>query len=183
MNIPIRFLEKIAPSETSIEVTDNIGKALLHMPWEQVLRQNLPFKLVVLALCNSKGHVYLKKKSFGDKRKKQALWGLDITPVQGNEAKLDAIFRISKAATGVQNIQPVEMASLPMPAAPHINITFFLAAMPGDLPPMPDSEVHLMLVDSDEMAGLLETVPEILAPEVHIMSGCKAFPLATPTPD
>ena len=170
MNIPLGFLEKIVPPDTSVEVSDNTGCALLHMPWEQVLRQGLPFKLVVLVLCNSKGHIYLKKHFFGDKRKKQALWGLDITPVLGNEAKLDAVFRISQAATGVQNLLPTEITSLPMPAAPHINITYFLATMPGDLPPMPDSEVPLMLVDADEMEGLLETVPESLAPEVHILA-------------
>lgn len=175
MNIPFRFLEKIAMPDTSIEVSDNAGLALLHMPWEQVLRQNLPFKLVVLALCNNKGHIYLKKKTFGDKRKKQALWGLDITPVQGNEARLDAVFRISQGATGVQSIQPVEIACLPMPEAPHINLTYFLATMPGDLPPMPDNEVPLMLVDGDEMEGLLETVPESLAPEVHILAQATAL--------
>lgn len=181
MNIFLRSLEKIASPETLIEVTDDMGSALLHMPWEHVLRQSLPCKLVVLIFSNTKGHIFLKKKPSADKRKKNTLWGLDITPVEANEAKKDAALRISQQAAGLHNLSPHELACLKVPSAPHMTITYFLARMPGDIPPMPANDAPLMLVDADEVEGLLETAPEVLAPEVHIIA--RTNTLFTPRAD
>lgn len=170
MEISQRFLEKLAPLDTLVEVTDEQRLPLLHMPWEQVLRQKLPCKLAVLLLRNSSGHIYLKKKIISDIRRKRNVWGLDVTPVLAGEARLAAAFRMVQKLTGVKKIQPAEMARLSAPSAEHIEITYFQAAMPGDIPPMPVSETPLLLVDGDEIEGLLETAPEALAPEVHLIA-------------
>ena len=170
MDIPLRFLEKIVSADALVEVTDSNHQPLLYLPWEQVLRQRVPFKLAVLVIKNHLHQIFLKKKTSTDARKKGTLWGLDITPIFPEEARKDAALRMAPDATGIAHMSVEEDLRLPIPYANHIEMSFFTTWMPGDIPPMPREETPLLLVDTDEIQGLLETMPEALAPEVHILA-------------
>lgn len=171
MDNVLRFLTNITPPDALVEVTDHHTQPLLFMPWEQVCRQHLPCKIIALVLRNQKKHIYLRSKTFAEPRKKEQVWGLDMTAVLAGEARLSAAIRAGREITGIKDIKPLELVTLRWEQAPQIEVNFFHFKMPGALPPLLVEDESFLLLDADEVAGLLETAPEALAPEVRLAAG------------
>lgn len=157
----------------SLEVLDNKGRPLLLMPKESVQRQHLPHKVVLVALRDHEGRLYLHKRS-RTRARQPSLWNISVSgPVLAGEARADTALRRLAEDLGIRNVPLRRQAVIPPSAATdNIEVTLFLAG-PTMLPPYPNSNVaeESMYVDQDELEALARDLPQMLTPALHWVLG------------
>lgn len=156
----------LAP-EPGVEIIDAAGKTLLVMPREQVLRQRLRHRAVLVCLRNTRGGIFLHKKySAGDGGETwlPAVHGL----VLAGESRLDAAVRLLSAELGISGLEVSEVARFAQSAsgsAENVETTLFLTAKTSALPRLPEPESHEgMFVDQEEFKAILRDYPHMLPP-------------------
>lgn len=153
----------------SVEVLDGKGRPLLLMPKESAQRQHLPHKMVLVALRDRNGKLYLHKRS-KTRARQPSLWNISVSgPVLAGEARADTALRRLAEDLGIRDVPLRKQAVIPPSAATdNMEVTLFLAG-PTTLPPSPDSSVaeEGMYVDQDELEALARDLPQMLTPALH----------------
>ena len=160
------------------EVTDQENRPLMVMPLAAIRRQKLHFRLVCLAL---RGHrqgdqkkdrqktIFLRKRPDSRGRKNTNLLGLYLEPVLAGEATLETALRAMHRVVPLPDLEPRLQAT----ASPsHTELGHWLMAhcyfytldLPGNM--YPDDKNCQLAADLDELAGLAQSVPETLGPEL-----------------
>lgn len=148
-----------------LEVVDSNNSPLLLMPQEQVLRLNLPHRRVLLIMQDKQGRIVLCRRP-----PCLSCWGFAaLCPVPAGasyEATASAALERDWALPAV----PMQHKALWQPCA-HNGGAFtacYVATLPNLLPLCPASAIaESMLLDRDEVQGMANTLPHMLAPEVH----------------
>lgn len=168
MNFPPKHGLAVGLSENEramlVEVVDGNDRPLMCVLPETALRQKLALRIVAVALRSRDNRLVLHKRGesgLGDPGK----WDLYTGFVRVGEAREDAALRLLLSEAGLSGIR---LCLLPGDENRKIGsrlLTLFTAALPAGLYPQhPDQE--LLLVDADELAGLMRDVPELLSPEL-----------------
>jgi|GEM_PF-3062802 len=153
--------------EPGVEVIDAAGRTLLVMPREQVFRQGLRHRAVLVCLRNTQGGIFLHKKaSAGDGGETwfPAVHGL----VLAGESRHDAAIRLLGVELGISGLEMFEAARFALSAsgpAENVETTLFLTAKTSALPRLSEPEVHEgMFVDQEEFKAILRDYPHMLPP-------------------
>lgn len=154
----------------ALEVLDGSRRPLMIMPRQNVQRYRLPHKIVLVALRDQTGKVYLHKRPSGARIKQPGLWDVSTSgPVLAGEAREDAALRRLAEDLGIRGVSLHEMAVIP-PCAETDNTeaTLFLAG-PTTLPPCLNSAAaeQGMFVDQDELEALARDLPQMIMPALH----------------
>ncbi len=147
-----------------IEVLDARERPLMHMPLAGILKQKLPFRLVILALYDAEARLILCKRpptplGFS------GTWDLFIAIPLPGEAREDAALRTF--ASAIPRWEPPALKLIQTTAAtPELPIqhTLFHATLPTGVHPESQERNAFLYVDADELAGLATSVPELLSP-------------------
>lgn len=155
----------------TLEVLDANGRPLLVMPKESVQRQHLRHKVVLVALRDQDGKLYLHKRS-RTRARQPSLWNISVSgPVLAGEARADTALRRLAEDLGIRNVPLREQAVIPPSATTdNVEVTLFLAG-PTALPPSPNASVveESMYVDQDELEALARDLPRMLTPALHLV--------------
>ena len=170
------------------EVTDQENRLLMTMPLSAIRRQKLYFRLVCLALRghrqgdqkkNSPKTVFLLKSPRKRGHKTTSLLGLYLEPVLAGEATQETALRIIRKAVPLPDLEPQLQAITSRPntvrpstALAQTGLDYWLMAhcyfytldLPGNMPP--EDKNCQLAVDQDELAGLAQSAPETLGPEL-----------------
>ncbi len=148
-----------------LEVTDAKDRTLMYLPQETVLRQNLHCRKVLVAL-RGKNNTLLLQKSAEPLPDRQGKWDLFACMVRADEAREDAALRLLQAVPGLSAEPPVATAvrqgSRDLPA----HTTLFVAELPGGMSPGNLGLPETLLVDEDELFGLVRQIPDLLTPDL-----------------
>lgn len=153
-------------AETGVEIIDGAGRTLLVMPREQVVRQRLRHRTVLVCLRNMQGAIFLHKKmSAGDGG--EAWLPAAHGHVLAGESRHDAAVRLLDRELGISGLEVSETARF-APAygsAGNAEATLFLTAKTSALPRVPEPESQEgMFVDQEEFKAILRDYPNMLPP-------------------
>ena len=173
------------------EVTDQENRPLMAMPLSAIRRQRLHFRLVCLALRgqgnkekDSPKTIFLRKRPKPGGQKADSLLGLYLEPVLAGESTHETALRAIGKAVPFPDIEPqlhttatpyqIQSAQphgthLPLPPSAQpdwvlAHCSFYTLDLPGNIHPE-DKDCQLA-VDRDELAGIAESAPETLGPEL-----------------
>lgn len=153
--------------EPGVEIIDAAGSALLVMPREQALRQRLRHRIVLVCLRNTRGGIFLhKKSSAGDGGETWLPAVYDL--VLAGESRQDAAVRLLGAEFGISGLEVFEAARFAQPASGpvgNVEATLFLTAKTSALPRLPELDNQEgMFVDQEEFKAILRDYPHMLPP-------------------
>lgn len=168
--------------EPGIEVVDNAGEALLIMPRDQVLRQKLRHRTVLVCLRNTGGGIFLYKKHSASSGATLSV-SSDPGPVDDSgdhwlpaihgrvlagEARYDAGERLLGQVFGIAGLELFETARFSgaqSGLAGNVETTLFLTAKTSAIPWMRNNEVQEgLFVDQEEFRAILRDYPHMLTP-------------------
>ena len=153
------------------EVLDGKGCVLMIMPKKSVQRHKLPHKVVLVALRDQTGKLYLHKRS-RTRARQPSLWNISVSaPVLAGEAREDTALRRLAEDLGIRGVPLRQLVVLPpSPATDNAETTLFLAG-PTTLSPCPDPKAveEGMYVDRDELEALVRDLPHMLTRALHLV--------------
>ena len=160
-----RFLPYLAEyDDVPCEVIDSNNRPLMVMPYASIARQRLFCRMVVVSLRNSLGQIFLLRRPLRQGKSPHRR-GLFTSPVQVNEAAVEAATRLVALHTGIAPARPVFSGVFSVPAWPAHNM-LFEATLPGRIVPVSKKAGDCMAVDREELEGLIRGMPELAAPEL-----------------
>lgn len=154
------------PVSELVEITDHKDRPLAVMPAAEAHRQMLRHRVVLVALHDARGRVYLQRRG-RHKRIHPGRWDLSAAGhVRPGEAREEAALRELREELGVTVARLVRRAELPAtPDTAFAHVTLFSADLGGETPrPNPEEVDDGMFVDADELHALLEDFRELLTP-------------------
>lgn len=147
-----------------VEVVDSNDRPLMCVLPATALRQKLALRIVAVALRSRDNRLILHKRcesGLGAPGK----WDFYTGFVRVGEAREDAALRLLLSGAGLSGLR---LSLLPEDENRKIGshlFTLFTVDLPAGLYPQhPDQE--LLMVDADELTGLMRDVPELLSPEL-----------------
>lgn len=162
-------------ADNLIEVIDANDLPFLLMPRTEVLAQNLPHRVVLVALRNHEGRILVTQRTSNAGNMAsptpEGVWGLSASArVQAGESRVDAALRVLRKDMGIANAQlvPGTGKAPVVPAQSHfdlLHITLFIAEMALSSPIIAESEKSdsAMFLDKDELQGMAKHFPEMLS--------------------
>ena len=145
-----------------VEVVDGHDRPLLLMPEAQAKAQGLSHRKVRVLLCDAVGRVFLARCL--PPEGSPGPWALPTASVRAGEPREAAALRALEGAGGISGIalRAAEKKEA-LPHAPEI----FLGILPKHAPAArPGEGCETLFLDSDELQGLAEHFPDLLAPEL-----------------
>jgi isopentenyl-diphosphate delta-isomerase len=148
------------PADRLVEILDPQGRPLLLMPKQMALARNMPHRVVLVALRERGGRLWLTRRFEPDNPS-----FLDFSArgqVLAGEARASAAARLLEETLGLPDTQPVPLAVLPSLALEGARQCFLFTAVQrgGQV----SFRTEGMFVDKDELAGLAEHFPDLLSP-------------------
>jgi isopentenyl-diphosphate delta-isomerase len=152
--------------EPGVTVIDDMGKDLLIMPENQVARQKLRHRTVLVALRNLHGHVFLYKSAAGSDQQGET-WLLAVHGrVLAGESRYDAALRLLGETFGITELELYEAAQFSQPEtepAGNAETTLFLTAKTSALPRMHTQDpLDGMFVDREELRAIIRDYPHMV---------------------
>jgi len=144
-----------------VEVMDHANQALLCMLPEDAMRQMLRLRLAAVAAHTRQNRLILQRRR--DWRLgRVGAWDLYTGFVMAGEAQEDAAIRLLEIGAIIGGLVMVHVADR---TDSHAQLALFVAELPtGVYPAHPAQE--LLLVDVDELRGLVRDVPELFSDEL-----------------
>lgn len=155
--------------ELQVEITDLKNQPLIHMPWSQAQKQKLPCRLMVLLLRNIKKSLFLKDKSTQGK-KSSPLFGLIFVPIKAGESHEEWATYLARNETGLKNLKSIKLTHEFFFESYNAFLSLYAVELPGKLPPLYEDGKKTLIVDQDELKGLIKSVPESISPELSWLS-------------
>ncbi|CAK7032304.1 MAG: hypothetical protein DELT_00410 [Desulfovibrio sp.] len=155
-----------------LEVADDAGKPLLVIPEEQVLRQKLRHKGVIVCLRNLQGRVFLYRRPQSTTVRHSGLWSLAASGrVIAGESFHAAAERHLAHELSITDIDMAEVARLaPSVQTGKAEAAIFLTARTSILPRIPDySPQTAMFADQEELRALLRDFPHMVTPFLQLV--------------
>lgn len=154
----------IPTPQPDIEVIDAAGSPLLVMPQDQVLRQKLRHKTVLVCLQNVRGNIFLYKpmaETSGD------MWLPGVYGrVFAGESRHDAAIRLLDHGLGITGLDIAATArftELTPGTVENVDITLFLTAKTSAIPrPREQEGREGMFVDREELRAIARDYPDML---------------------
>lgn len=146
-------------------VVDEQDIPLLRMSVSSILRQKLFFRLALTAFFTMPGCIALNKRQCGI-LPYQGHWDVFATAVMYEEAREDAARRMVAAETDAPVKSMVASVFRP-PSLPFLcHTTLFKGSMaPTHHISLVQDRQNLLLLDQDELYGLVQKAPELFTPE------------------
>jgi isopentenyl-diphosphate delta-isomerase len=141
-----------------LEITDSRDRPLMFLQADAALRQKLYRRVACVALYGKGKILYLHKRAG---QAPDGRWDFCSGPVLAGEAREDAARRLILEHTGLADQAPAEIMRRPADRELPAHLTLFAARLPRGV--IPDSR-ETMIVDADELEGLLAHSPEIFSP-------------------
>ena len=156
-----------------VEVVDTQDRPLVCLPPKEALRQRLAVRMVAVALRTRQNKLILRKRcdaSLGFAGR----WDIYTGFVLVGEARKDAALRLLSSDAGLAGATKLFLAESNEPqSAPH-PLTLFIVDLPAGLyPNLPAQD--MLLVDADELDGLIRDMPELLSPELLRLAAAPGF--------
>jgi isopentenyl-diphosphate delta-isomerase len=152
---------KETKSRQIVEIVDSNNRPLGAMPLDEARRQNLFHRMVLVSMYDQNGKLYLVKKK-DDKRSPHYRWDISLkTFLRPGESTKDGAYREIDGCMGMKVGKLRFVGTLP-PLAPQ---RVFVSLYRLDNCDTAFLNVHgddVILVDHDELAGLVTHCPELL---------------------
>ncbi len=157
--------------DKGITVIDDAGNDLLIMPENQVIRQKLRHRAVLVALRNQQGLIFLYKSLAAPSSPDQqgeawlpAVFGR----VLARESRYDAALRLLDETLGITELELIEAARFSQPETEligKVETTLFLTAKTSALPRMRAQDpLDGMFVDREELRAIIRDYPHMVTP-------------------
>lgn len=156
--------------EAVLEVTDDSGKPLLHMPQGLVIRQKLRHKGVLVCLRNMQGHIFLFKSQTPLPGAQADAWTPAVFGrVPAGESRHATALRLLEKELGIASLELFEKGTfIPKTAsqeAGNIAVTLFLTARTSAIPRLSALDAQEgMFVDREEFRAIIRDYPHMLTP-------------------
>ncbi|MDR2488431.1 MAG: hypothetical protein LBD42_02910 [Desulfovibrio sp.] len=146
-----------------MEIVDSHDRPLLCMPPEEALRQGLSVRMVAVALFSRQGRLIVHKRP--DDPGFTGRWDIEAGFVLAGEAREDAALRLIASCMNLHGLSVTPLSGGDGYGRLSPLFSLFIVRLPSGLYPKYAAQ-DMMMVDADELTGLIRDVPELLSPEL-----------------
>lgn len=155
-----------------VEVVDILNRPFAKMNLAEVHRQSLKHRSVMVLVYDSKGKLYLQKRST-EKKYYPGRWDISASGhVYVKEAFKDAAYRVLETKLGIKHADIKEIAELKASSETGYEFIklFILDKLNTVSPPNPDEVESGFFYSNDELQWLLKECRELLAPKLVFLN-------------